>query len=270
MFKKITQKKLSKSFALTACCLFTNILFAQTTIVDFEVPSEFQHLAWEGTAEVVANPNSSGINTSTNVGKYTTPANKAWGNASVVIINSAIALKDLDHMDFSAIVPSSTQMYAKLENTSSNSGIAEAWATPTTSVNWQSIILNFSALGGVDVNTATYDKLTFFFNVNDNVGGEIWYFDDITITDNVLSIDNEKKTNDLLNVYPNPVNDLLSISGNFGVLNDLSVEIYDTTGRLIKSANDAQIIVEELNAGIYIVKINLVNGEVVTRKFVKS
>lgn len=272
MNSKITQLKfietlMRKTLFIVGSLLVTGVVFGQTTAVDFEVPSEYAHAGWEGLAEVVVNPNSSGINTSTNVGKYTTPANKSWGNASVVTINTALDYADLDNLQFKVIAPSASQIYVKLEHTT-NGGVAEASVTPIASSDWQLVTLNFSLFTGVDGNTATYDKFTFFFNVNDNVGGEVWSFDDIVANSAPLSIDDVALTSNGF-VYPNPVNDVLTFKSN-NTLEDIKISIYSITGQLIKKANEASVNVEDIKTGLYIATIENKQGQKITKRFIKK
>lgn len=272
MSKKNTQlkflaPKLKIHLFLIVCCFFSTVAIGQTTVVDFENPSDYQHLAWNGTAEVVANPNSSGINTSTNVGKYTIPAGSAWSNASVVIINTPLNLKDLSSLEFSVIAPSGTQMYSKLE-LDGVGGVAEAYATPVAGANWQKLTFNFTALGGVDVNTATYDKFTFFFNVNDNVGGEVWYFDDVVVNSN--SLDVETAISSDFKVFPNPVNDVLSFKSASSFDTNLNTKIYDISGALVKEFKGANTNVEQLKSGMYVMAIETKEGLKRIEKFIKK
>ncbi len=85
-----------------------------------------------------------------------------------------------------------------------------------------------------------------------------------------------KNNNDSLNlnkntidVYPNPVNEILMIKG---IATDSKFEILDVTGKSILEGNYnasmGYINVETLIKGIYLIKINY-NNEIVTRKFVK-
>ena len=86
--------------------------------------------------------------------------------------------------------------------------------------------------------------------------------------DRTLSTDSFFKNN--FSVYPNPVNDVVSISS----LNNseiTQVSIIDVNGRVIKDVNSnvSEISVSDLNAGIYFLKINTLDG-VGTSKFVKN
>ncbi|TYA84292.1 T9SS type A sorting domain-containing protein [Seonamhaeicola marinus] len=271
MSKKTTQLNLyliqTKTAFLVSAFFIITIAKAQTTVVDFENPTEYQHLAWNGTPEVVTNPNPSGINTSANVGKYTIPASSAWSNASVVIINTPLNLKDLSNLEFSVIAPSGSQMYSKLE-LDGVGGVAEAYATPTADSDWQKVTFNFSHLGGVDVNTATYNKFTFFFNVNDNVGGEVWYFDDIIVNSNSLSTKSEKSSK--FKVYPSPVTNQLFVKSGVKGLAGSKAEIYNVTGKLVRVFNGESVNVSNLNTGLYFVSVTGSNGEKVVKKFIKN
>ncbi len=170
--------------------LFASVgMFAQTTVVDFEDASTYTISGWEGVAEVVSNPDATGINTSGNSAKYTTPANKAWANGVSVILNTAINYADIRSLDFSVIAPSASQIYLKLENDAvTGETQPEAYVTPTaTSGDWESLTANFSEItDATEAASATFDKIFIIFNPNDNTGGEVWHFDEmksITITD---------------------------------------------------------------------------------------
>ncbi|MEC3907870.1 T9SS type A sorting domain-containing protein [Tamlana sp. 2201CG12-4] len=273
MYYKITRLKcletLTKKMVLIMGGLLItgSIAFGQDTVIDFETPSEYQHLAWEGIAEVVTNPNSGGINTSSNVAKYTVPAGKSWGNASVVIINNALNYKDLDNIQFSVIAPSATLMYAKLE-LDGVGGVAEAYVTPGSDSGWQLVTLNFTALGGVDVNTATYDKFTFFFNVNDNTGGEAWHFDNISVQNKVLSV--EDVSYEAGQFYPNPVRDVLFFKGQDRFKDSVEMSIYSITGQLLKSSKSTSVDVSDISKGVYLAAIENKLGQKTIRKFIKE
>jgi hypothetical protein len=59
-------------------------------------------------------------------------------------------------------------------------------------------------------------------------------------------------------LYPNPVNDLLTIETN---ANYFSVTLYDVTGRAVMTViNETQLDVSGLNSGIYIADVRDANG----------
>jgi len=172
---------MKKMFTTVCVILFVTIGFAQTTIVDFENSADYQEYAgWEGMATVADNTLTDGINSSAKVGKYTTPANRAWGNAAVVVLNNPLSFKEAKEMEMMVLAPSATKMHVKLELNGTGT-IATLDVTPASSNVWQTLTLNFSAANGIDAETATFDKFVVLFNVDDNVGGEDWYFDNVIV-----------------------------------------------------------------------------------------
>ncbi|MEO9482595.1 MAG: BspA family leucine-rich repeat surface protein [Ekhidna sp.] len=65
--------------------------------------------------------------------------------------------------------------------------------------------------------------------------------------------------NTSFNIYPNPASDWVHIKANEGIFN---VEIYDTGGRLQKTANALLIEISALNNGIYFMKLKDIEGNV--------
>ena len=70
----------------------------------------------------------------------------------------------------------------------------------------------------------------------------------------------------LLNVYPNPANDVLYV----GLEDVVAVNIYNVAGSLVKAANEAVVNIADLNAGIYVVKATDAAGNTSLAKFVKK
>ncbi|WP_066629902.1 glycosyl hydrolase [Labilibacter marinus] len=158
-----------------------DIVTKPTAIVDFEdIP--YQQGGWNGTAEVVNNSDASQVNSSANVCRYTTPANKAWNNCAWVIFEEDIKYSELDYIEFAVRAPSASQMYVKLENDDvTGETQIDAYVTPNEDSDWQLVRLDFSEIVGAESATATFNKLAFFFNVNDNVGGEEWLYDNVIV-----------------------------------------------------------------------------------------
>jgi hypothetical protein len=71
-----------------------------------------------------------------------------------------------------------------------------------------------------------------------------------TTNDSVLSVEDLAKYE--VNLYPNPVKDILTIDG----LEFDSLEIYDTNARLVYQNNTQKVTISHLNKGVYFVKIN--------------
>lgn len=64
-----------------------------------------------------------------------------------------------------------------------------------------------------------------------------------------LGVTNEKINNAVVKAYPNPVIDLLTVEGDFD-----KISIYNIVGQEVKSSEAAAVNMEDLSAGIYIVK----------------
>jgi hypothetical protein len=94
---------------------------------------------------------------------------------------------------------------------------------------------------------------------------------DATLESSVLSVEKVNNETDELFIYPNPVSTEIKMSVNFSYQNDSKYSILDINGRSIKSGNinSNTISVEELTAGLYILKLN-VNGKRVLKKFIKK
>lgn len=90
-------------------------------------------------------------------------------------------------------------------------------------------------------------------------------------TDGSVSVEDIALNN--LNVYPNPVEDQLNISGDLEVLSGAEAQVFDISGKKVKvvdlNLNNAQIGVSELKAGTYILTISK-NGAKKSYKFVKK
>ncbi len=90
-------------------------------------------------------------------------------------------------------------------------------------------------------------------------------------TSNLLSNEDEVLNEASVKVYPNPANNILTVSSPSQQLS--SIEVVDLNGRLIKSVvvNNTEINtnIEDLKPGLYILNI-LSNDATITRKFIKE
>ena len=66
-------------------------------------------------------------------------------------------------------------------------------------------------------------------------------------------------------VYPNPVRDRLTVKAD----NLQSVEVFNLVGQLVMSTTSAVVAMDELNQGIYFVRITA-DGQTVTKRIVKQ
>jgi hypothetical protein len=76
----------------------------------------------------------------------------------------------------------------------------------------------------------------------------------------------QENTDNNLNIYPNPVSDVLHLEGNIG---NGQVSIFDLTGRKVyESMYQADIPVNQFNDGLYFLHIVTNEGQVINQKFI--
>jgi surface protein len=116
-----------------------------------------------------------------------------------------------------------------------------------------------------NVDTSVVGTYTITYNVsdaNDNTAAEV-----IRTVNVESSLSIEENTNYKLKVYPNPVDDKLTIQG---LQKEVKVSIYSVLGKLVLSKTTlSEIDVYNLKSGIYIIKFEN-NQKVVTRRFIKN
>jgi len=74
--------------------------------------------------------------------------------------------------------------------------------------------------------------------------------------------------NSLFTVYPNPVKDILTIEEQSNIEIE-STSIYNYLGQKLVTAQQRKIDMSNLKAGVYLLKIKLVNGQIATKKVIK-
>lgn len=120
--------------------------------------------------------------------------------------------------------------------------------------------------GDVWTDATTVDQLVFLFD-NYESG---YYVDNIVLNDGPASTENFDKLG--LNVFPNPVNDIVNITS--PEANIEAITITDLNGRTVKSFNftnvaETTVDASDLSSGIYLLNITA-NGTVATQKIVKK
>lgn len=117
--------------------------------------------------------------------------------------------------------------------------------------------------------------LTDMFFLNENYGWLCGENNFIAKYDFPVNVGGVKKQNSIMSIYPNPSNDMLSVSTNTD--NDLITHysISDLNGRLLIASNGIQnqktirIDISKLNVGMYLLKIKL-NNQYNISKFIKN
>ena len=120
--------------------------------------------------------------------------------------------------------------------------------------------------------TAGTYKLTFHYQTNKNCGVDsiIWYIN----VNNSTSVSNYNKSQNYINIYPNPSNDIVTIDlKGYAVNNKTMLELYSITGELIKAqpVHNAlsQLNISDLPEGVYIIKV-ISDTSVVVKRIVKE
>ena len=159
---------------------------------------------------------------------------------------------------------------------------------------WKHIVCTYSATGeaivyidGVPLSTGTramWNTITTSFRLGTNQEGGTFFngmLDDLKIynyalsqaevtslfSSNTLSSKDFIKDDIEASLYPNPVTNTLNIEMSNEVK---SIEIYNILGQKVLEASNKQINVSSLVSGIYMVKIQDVENEVSTKKFIKN
>lgn len=86
-------------------------------------------------------------------------------------------------------------------------------------------------------------------------------------------LSNENFYNNSLIIYPNPANDYIKIENNKTTSENFNYKIIDVTGRIVKSGFskfNMEINIENFSDGIYTIKIEIENGEKLSKKLIKK
>ena len=236
--------------------------FAQNVPIDFELGGNGLNWTWttfendtNPTLEIVANPDLSGINTSSTVAKFTAlQAGEPWAGCesmhgsdigsfsfnnsnctvSIMVWKSVISDVGIKFVD----AASAAQPEIKIANTLINQ--------------WEKITFDFSSRIGVF--PITKDQIVIFpdFDLGGRSQDNIIYFDNVYGASSNTGFGNDNRSE--LVVSPNPVKDLLKISvANFNGNPD--IKIFDLAGVLVASSNKSKINIESFSKGIYLVKV---------------
>jgi hypothetical protein len=130
---------------------------------------------WEYLA-AVANPDASGVNTSTGVGEFTDLIGEPW-SALAIDYNSAIDLSTNNQFKIKIWSPKVCQFLFKLEG--GVSPAYEVWEDISTTNTWVEYTIDFSSQAAAD-----HKKIAIFFNGGqDGEDGDIYYIDDMGMTE---------------------------------------------------------------------------------------
>jgi len=251
-------------------------------IVDNEAPLttfDFKYFAndvLENTfAEIIDNPNPSGINTSSKVIKFVKAANALpfAGMYTDPNLESPIDWKGVKTVRAKVHMDHIGNLAVKVEGSATGAPAFEIPVANTLINQWEELTVNFAAVP----DNGEYRRLTLFVDLGiDATGSDVSsYIDDIVIGDGQCGSVSTFSPADAapMRVSPNPTSDILLVENMEGVAR---LEVYDLYGRRVAVANTSGDSYTDLNvsqfpAGMYLLSgFDRTGARVGKAKFVKE
>ena len=198
--------------------------------------------------EFVPNPNTSGINSTSTVAKFTS---LNFGAAWALTFTDYIGTFTFDQ---------SNKIVTLMVNKSVISDVGVKFEGPSgaheikiqnsqTDGSWEQLTFDFSSQIG-----STYNRLVIIPDFAERTQNNVSYFDQLSfgvtagLNDNIFNA---------VNIYPNPAKDVVQFSKNSNEL--LDIEIFDTLGKSLMKFKNVQdeVNISTLGTGIYFVKMTL-------------
>lgn len=214
------------------------------------------------------NPSKTGINTSQNVGQCVKGnPSETWAGIFSAQLSSKIDFSSNTTFKIKSLSPKICNVLLKLED-NANSSINKEVMVSTKTINaWEELSFDFTGAP-----SATYDKITLFFDFG-NTTGNTFYFDDIRLTsDFPTEIKTIEKTPTPLRIFPNPAGNVLNIENeNQERIDEMSVFNFEgrELERIKNCSGSTQINTAQYVKGIYFLKIKSKNN-VTFKRFVKE
>lgn len=234
--------------------------------IDFEAPITVGDFDGAIGARV-ANPVSGGINTSGFVGQLTRPSGVGPFAGSRITLSAPIdfSTNSILSMKVYCTAPVGHPILVKFEGGTP----VEVLGTTTKSGEWEVMNFDFTGMDG-----GTNNQMIFMFNFNNMGAGEVYYFDDIQLTDGTdpgVSIENHELANNLT-IFPNPTSDSWTVQHDTN--SEFTIQIKDIQGKLMGTFNSnlqqaISIDASNFPAGVYFGEIN-VDGRLTVVKLVKE
>ncbi|RED50309.1 T9SS type A sorting domain-containing protein [Seonamhaeicola aphaedonensis] len=277
-------KKITLLNLLFALCAFTG--FGQTMVDDFESGNGGVEVAFGAASTIVANPNSSGLNTTANCLEIT-HTNANWYALTRINVNPDLSIGPAESKYLSVLVYNlDTDMACRFDADSdsgngSNPGVIRAINDHSGADAWEQIIIpiEFPRDAGT-FSLGTLYTLVFHADIKDFInantsplegGGKI-YIDEIQVLDSNPLSTSDFELSKKISLYPNPVQSHFSIQTKNGV--EISkISIYNTLGA--KVAVNPVLVgnkydISSLASGMYLVKISDDKGAVTTKRLLKQ
>lgn len=219
--------------------------------IDFETPVTVGDFDGAIGARV-ANPFPTGINTSAFVGQLTRPAGGPFAGSRITLSSPIdFSTNSILSMKVYCTAPIGHPILVKFEG-----GVPIEVAGATTKTGeWEIMQFDFTGLAG-----GTNNQMLFMFNFNNIGAGEVYYFDDIQLTDGTnpgVSIETNEPLNNF-SAYPNPTSDSWTVSS--GNSSEFTIQVRDLQGKLLAEFNSnsqqtLSIDASNFTSGIYLIEI---------------
>ena len=253
--------------------LFLNLAFIMNFVSNGQnIPIDFEQggygVNWTWTTfenntnpplEIVPNPDSSSINPSSTVAKFTAlQAGEPWAGVESMH-GTDIGSFSLDNTNCTVKImvwkPVISDVGIKFVD-AANAAQPEIKVSNTLINQWEELTFDFSSRIGVY--PVVKDQIVIFpdFDTGGRAQDNVIYFDNVygSVSNTSITTNN----NEILTFYPNPAQDFVTIQNSSGSVN---VEVFDVIGNFILKSNDKTIGISNLPNGIYIFKVTSNNSD---------
>jgi hypothetical protein len=221
----------------------------------------------DGAFTIVDNPDPSGVNTSSKVGKYEMHVGAAiWAGVKTSNLDPIITTENNKWLTMDVYKTDMDTVGLKFEPPSTNGVLVTV--VPQTSGEWETLVFDFSEAVG--------DTFPTFVIFPDWTGlprsEEIIYIDNIKwyATEPGVDAVSNAGIQSELSVYPNPASTLLNVKGNGSEITD--IKIYSIIGSTVYHTNPnrtkAGIDVSNFNRGMYILSVTSSSGKTESFKII--
>ena len=237
-----------------------------TLPVDFEnsvVTTDFTNFFGAQTT-VIPNPHIDTNNPSATVGKFMRSGGSGYMRSKLTLTDYIADMSTAGTLSMKVYTdaPVGTMLKFKLESSPPEQFGKEQDALTTVSGEWATYTWDLS-----NADNPIYDVITLMLGYggpNDASANATFLFDDIKVVSNSLTNDiDESFSIDQLNAFPNPINDVVTISAKNNTIN--SITLYDLLGKeiILLQPNSlvATVDVSALTNGIYIAEILTSSGK---------
>ena len=251
--------------------LFIGLVWGQNSPIDFETGGYGATWTWtvfengsNPSLEIVTNPNTSGINSSATVAKFTAlQAGQPWAGCE--------SLHGSDIGTFSLDATTSTLKIMVYKTVISDVGLkfviptsgslGEIKVANTVTNAWEELTFDFSSHIGLP-EAIGIDQIVVFpdFNLEGRTQDNIIYFDNISFYSNSVGIDNRNETFAqgfaLDQNFPNPFNPVTTLRYDLPEDALVNITIYDMMGRVVSN-----LVSSQQNAGYKSIQWNATNNQ---------